>query len=120
MNLQCCNSSQLKYDTCWNRLNWIRGICGCLLSLISINPGIVWQGPARLESHLRITSNTNRGRTPGKMVEYLIVLACFAGMIAGQLWSSNSFSLFTRYFWLDEFYTHALVTDPDLGHSMRA
>lgn len=45
-----------------------------------------------------------------------------AGLIVlfvGQLWLSNSLSLFGRHFWLDEMLTHAIVSDPDPGRSLR-
>jgi hypothetical protein len=40
--------------------------------------------------------------------------------ISLQLWLAQAGSLFRRHFWLDEFYTHTLVTDPSLGHAMKA
>jgi uncharacterized membrane protein len=41
-------------------------------------------------------------------------------LIGAQLIVSGSLSLLVRRFWQDELYTYTLVTDPDLGHSMRA
>jgi hypothetical protein len=49
-----------------------------------------------------------------------LVTALLGLTIGLQLAVMRSFSLFTRFFWLDEIYTHTLVTDPSVGHAMRA
>jgi hypothetical protein len=52
--------------------------------------------------------------------ELVMVVAGVALAISLQLIVSRAGSLFTRHFWLDEFYTHALVADPSVGNSMKA
>lgn len=37
--------------------------------------------------------------------------------LVAQVWLTDSWILLTRPFWLDEIYTHALVTDPSLAHA---
>jgi hypothetical protein len=52
--------------------------------------------------------------------ELVVVIAGVALALSLQLWAARAGSLFTRHFWLDEFYTHTLVTDRSLGHAMKA
>jgi hypothetical protein len=55
---------------------------------------------------------------PGHDLVIVVIGAALA--ISLQLWLARAGSLFTRHFWLDEFYTHTLVTDPSLSHAMKA
>jgi hypothetical protein len=49
----------------------------------------------------------------------VVGLLLLAG-IALQVGLSGSTYLLQRHFWLDEIYTHTLVSDPDLGHALKA
>jgi hypothetical protein len=52
--------------------------------------------------------------------ELPIVIAGVALALSLQLILAQAGTLFARHFWLDEFFTHTLVTDPSLGHAMKA
>jgi len=52
--------------------------------------------------------------------EGALVLVAILALVATQLISIDGRYLFTKHFWLDELYTHAIVADPDLGHAFRA
>jgi hypothetical protein len=43
-----------------------------------------------------------------------------AVLIVLQLFITQSFSLFSRNFWLDEIFTYTIVSDPDLSHALQA
>jgi hypothetical protein len=49
-----------------------------------------------------------------------MISIALTALIAGQLWITHSWTHFGRHFWLDEIYTHTLVTDPSLTHSLKA
>jgi hypothetical protein len=57
---------------------------------------------------------------PVTLAEVAGALCGLVALIGAQLIVSDSLYLFHRHFWLDEIYTYTLVTDPDLGHSVRA
>jgi hypothetical protein len=52
--------------------------------------------------------------------EAVVVGVVLLAGIIGQILVSRSTYLLHRYYWLDEIYTHTLVSDPDLGHAMAA
>jgi hypothetical protein len=52
--------------------------------------------------------------------EIVVLAGALAALAGAQLLVAGAGSLFTRHFWLDEIFTHTLVADPSLGHSMRA
>lgn len=54
------------------------------------------------------------------IIELLIIFFALIILVVNQLIIARSFHLFRRRFWLDEIVTHALVSDPDLVHSLRA
>ncbi len=54
------------------------------------------------------------------LAEFSIVATCLGAIITTQLVLSKSLYLFHHNFWVDEIYTHTLVSDPDLAHSVRA
>jgi hypothetical protein len=58
-----------------------------------------------------------QGASPREIVVLAGALAALAG---AQLLIAGAGSLFARHFWLDEIFTHTLVADPSLAHSMRA
>ena len=55
-----------------------------------------------------------------KLAELAVVALALVALLGAQLWLSQSFYLFQRNFWVDELHTFAIVTDPDLGHGLRA
>lgn len=57
---------------------------------------------------------------PAGALENLLILALLGAVVAAQLTISAGWSLLSRHLWLDEICTHAVVTDPDIGHAMRA
>jgi len=75
--------------------------------------------PSRKPIPIEGSESTAEQATPSSLeivaVSLLLVLA-----VLGQLWLADSFFLFQRHFWVDELHTFAIVSDPDLGHSMRA
>lgn len=62
---------------------------------------------------------SDRARGP-RALEIGLVVVAVAGLVGVQLWITGSFGLFSRMFWLDEVYTHTLVSDPSLGHALQA
>ncbi len=60
------------------------------------------------------------GRDGAPPRELLVFAAALAALAVAQLFVAGAWSLFGRHFWLDEIFTHTLVADPSLGHSMRA
>jgi hypothetical protein len=52
--------------------------------------------------------------------EIVFVFLTTSVLVVFQIWASGSSSLLTRYFWLDEIYTHTLVSDPSLAHAMKS
>lgn len=52
--------------------------------------------------------------------EIVLVAGGLALLMAVQLWLSDAFYLFHSHFWVDELFTFAIVSDPDLPHAMEA
>jgi hypothetical protein len=52
--------------------------------------------------------------------EGLLVTLAMLAVIGAQLFSVDALYLFSKYFWLDELYTFAVVADPEIGHAWRA
>lgn len=73
--------------------------------------------PTRSAAALTSTVERPRGASAVELLGVGLAL-CLA--IALQLFLTDSWWLFTRYFWLDEIYTNTLVMDPSLGHAFRA
>src|SRR4051794_21359055 len=59
------------------------------------------------------------GSRPGGY-EIGIVTAALAALLTLQLVLTDSLSLFRSHFWLDELFTFAIVSDPQLPHAMQA
>jgi len=54
-------------------------------------------------------------RREGIGVAVLIAAVCLV-----QLAAANAFDLFSRHFWVDELYSHAVVADPSWSHALQA
>jgi len=52
--------------------------------------------------------------------EGVLVAAVLLSLCGLQLVAVDALHLFTKRFWLDELYTHAVVADPDPGHALAA
>lgn len=59
-------------------------------------------------------------RPPGWLGEAAVFAAALAAALAAQIWLVDGGLLFYRHFWLDEIYTHTLVTDPSPRHALAA
>lgn len=51
--------------------------------------------------------------------EYAVVLALLVAIVSAQIRVSGGWSLLSRHLWMDEIYTHSLVTDPSLAHALQ-
>jgi len=54
------------------------------------------------------------------LLEAIVIGLLLLTGISTQIMISGSTYLFQRHYWLDEIYTHTLVSDPDLSHVMAA
>jgi len=63
---------------------------------------------------------TVEGPSPCTAREALLVSLSLGAVIVLQLVYADALSLFFRYFWVDELYTYAIVTDPSLRHAFQA
>src|SRR5262245_58397496 len=63
--------------------------------------------------------NEPTGYRPLTAFEVVGIMVALAGAFGAQLVLTKSMYLFRRNFWIDELYTHAIVADPDLSHSLR-
>ena len=52
--------------------------------------------------------------------EGVLVAAGLAAMVGLQLVAIDGVYLFSKYFWIDELYTYAVVSDPNLAHALGA
>lgn len=52
--------------------------------------------------------------------EGILAAAAMLALIAVQLVAINGLYLFSKYFWVDELYTYAIVSAPSLTHALRA
>ena len=74
-----------------------------------------WQRDVTLNQHHEtLTPNRPTWREIGGLA------AGLAALFALQLVLSQSLSLFQAHFWLDELFTFAIVSDPELPHAMQA
>jgi hypothetical protein len=62
----------------------------------------------------------HEGHAPCTTREAVLVTLAILALIGLQLVLVNGLYLFSRRFWVDELYTHAVVADPNLGHAFAA